>query len=134
MKIDSCLGVVGLLYGHCTKSCWPSDNWYVTSLTISCKMRMANLNIGVCGGFWNQNFMVNWFTNLRNLKQGMFLFVFFLFSSEKIITRKRRIGYNLNVMRQSASLVINPIVVDNYSAFFNCTPVGRASDSKMAPT
>ena len=43
----------------------------------------------------------------------------------------RRIGYNLNVMRQSACLVFNPIMVDNYAAFFNCTPVGRASDSMM---
>ena len=50
------------------------------------------------------------------------------------ITRYRRIGYNLNVMRQSACLVFNPIMVDNYDAFFNCTPVGRASDSMMAPT
>ena len=41
----------------------------------------------------------------------------------------RRIGYNLNVMRQSACLVFNPIMVDNYAAFFNCTPVGRVSDS-----
>ena len=53
---------------------------------------------------------------------------------KKIITRYRRIGYNLNVMRQSACLVFNPITVDNYAAFFNCTPVGRASDSMMAPT
>ena len=52
----------------------------------------------------------------------------------KIITRYRGIGYNLNVMRQSACLVFNPIMVDNYAAFFNCTPVGRASDSMMAPT
>ena len=51
-----------------------------------------------------------------------------------IITRYRRIGYSLNVMRQSACLVFNPITVDNYAAFFNCTPVGRASDSMMAPT
>ena len=49
----------------------------------------------------------------------------FLFSSEKNITRYRRIGYNLNVMRQSACLVFNPIMVD-IAAFFNCTPVGRA--------
>ena len=48
---------------------------------------------------------------------------------KKIITCFRRIGYNLNVMRQSACLVFNPITVDNYAAFFNCTPVGRASDS-----
>ena len=60
--------------------------------------------------------------------------VFFLFSSEKIITRNRRIGYTLNVMRQSARLVLNPIMVDNYTAFFNCTPVGRASDSMVTPT
>ena len=37
-------------------------------------------------------------------------------------------------MRQSACLVFNPIMVDNYAAFFNCTPVGRASDSMMAPS
>ena len=43
-------------------------------------------------------------------------------------------SYNLNVMRQSACLVFNPIMVNNYAAFFNCSPVGRASDSMMAPT
>ena len=58
----------------------------------------------------------------------------FLKPIRKIITRYRRIGYNLNVMRQSACLVFNPIMVDNYAAFFNCTPVGRASDTMMAPT
>ena len=39
----------------------------------------------------------------------------------------------LNTM-QIAFLVFNTIMVDNYAAFFNCTPVGRASDSMMAPT
>ena len=58
----------------------------------------------------------------------------FSFQFRKIITRYRRIGHNLNVMGQSACLVFNPITVDNYAAFFNCTPVGRASDSMMAPT
>ena len=52
----------------------------------------------------------------------------------KIIMRYKRIGYNLNVMRQSACLVINPITVDGYAALLNCTPVDRASDSMMAPT
>ena len=75
---------------------------------------------------------------------GVFLLVYkfkkligsndFSFQFRQIITRYRRIGYNLNVMRQSACLVFNPITVDNYAAFFNCTPVGRASDSMMAPT
>ena len=44
----------------------------------------------------------------------------------KIIMRYKRIGYNFNVMRQSACLVINPIRVDSYAALFNCTPVDRA--------
>ena len=40
----------------------------------------------------------------------------------KIIIRDKRIGYDLNVMRQSACLVIDPITVDNFAALFNCTP------------
>ena len=55
----------------------------------------------------------------------------FSFQFRKIITR---IDYNLNVMRHSACLVFNPIMVDNYAAFFNCTPVGRASAYMMAST
>ena len=57
----------------------------------------------------------------------------FLFQFRKIITRYKHIRYNLNVMRQSACLVFKSIMVDNYAAFFNCTPVGRASDYMMAP-
>ena len=52
----------------------------------------------------------------------------------KIIVRYKCIGYNLNIMRQSACLVFNPITVNNFASLFNCTPVGRASDSVMAPT
>ena len=52
----------------------------------------------------------------------------------KIMIRHKRIGYDLNVMRQSACLVINPIKVDNFAALFNCMHVDRASDSMMAPT
>ena len=56
----------------------------------------------------------------------------FSFQFRKIITRYRRIGYNLNV--KSACLVFNPIMFDDYAAFFTCTPVDLASDSMMAPT
>ena len=52
----------------------------------------------------------------------------------KIIVRYKRIGYNINIMRQSACLVFNPITVNNFASLFNCTPVGRASDSMMART
>ena len=56
-----------------------------------------------------------------------------IFFSLKIFYTLQR-GYNLNVMRQSACLVFNPGIIDNYAVFFNCTRVGRASDSKMVPT
>ena len=51
----------------------------------------------------------------------------FSFQFRKIITR-----YNLKFMQQSACLVFNLIMVDSYAAFFNCAPVGRASDSMIA--
>ena len=52
----------------------------------------------------------------------------------KIIVRYKRIGYIIIIMRQSACLVFNPITVNNFASLFNRTPVGRASDSTMAPT
>ena len=52
----------------------------------------------------------------------------------KAIMRYKRIGYNIIVMRQSACLVKNPVTVYRFASYFNCTPVGRASDSVMCPT
>ena len=52
----------------------------------------------------------------------------------KMIICHKRIGYDLNVRRQSRCLVINIITVDNFAALFNCTPVDRVSESMMAPT
>ena len=40
----------------------------------------------------------------------------FSFECRKIIIRCKRIGYNLNVMRQPACLVYNQIMADNYVA------------------
>ena len=51
-----------------------------------------------------------------------------------IIVRYRRVGYGINIMRQSASLVFGPVTVGGFASLFGCTPVGRASDSMMAPT
>ena len=49
----------------------------------------------------------------------------------KLINRYKRIGYSLDIMRQTACLVVNPIIVDCYASLFNCTTV-RASDSMTA--
>ena len=48
----------------------------------------------------------------------------------KLINRYKRIGYSLDIMRQTACLVINPVIVDAYASHFNCTV--RASDSMTA--
>ena len=50
----------------------------------------------------------------------------------KLINRYKRIGYSLDIMRQTACLVVNPIIVDGYASLFNCTTVVRASDSMTA--
>ena len=43
-------------------------------------------------------------------------------------------GYNVNVLQQTACLVVNPTTVGNFAFLFNCTPVGRTSDSMMVRT
>ena len=45
----------------------------------------------------------------------------------KFIIHYKRIGYIINIMRQSTCLVFNPITVNNFASHFNRTPVGRAS-------
>ena len=52
----------------------------------------------------------------------------------KIISHYKKIGYNINVLQQTACLVVNPITVGNFAFLFNCSPVGRTSDSLMVPT
>ena len=53
---------------------------------------------------------------------------------KKIVKRCIRVGYNLDIMRQSACLVLNPITVYCYGFLFNCTTVGQAPDSMTALT
>ena len=53
---------------------------------------------------------------------------------KKIIKRYIKVGYNLNVMRLSACLVLNTIAVYSYGFLFNSTTVGQASDSMAAQT
>ena len=53
---------------------------------------------------------------------------------KKIVKHYIRVGYNLDIMRQSACLVLNPITVYSYGFLFNCTTEGQASDSMTALT
>ena len=52
----------------------------------------------------------------------------------KINSHYKKIGYNINVLQQTVCLVVNPITVDNFAFLFNCTPVGRTSDSMSVQT
>ena len=53
---------------------------------------------------------------------------------KKIIKRYIKVGYNLDVMRQSACLILNQITVYSYGFLFNCSTVGQDSDSMTALT
>ena len=51
-----------------------------------------------------------------------------------IVSHYKKIGYNINVLQQTACFVVNPITVGNFAFLFNCTPMGRTSDSMMVLT
>ena len=51
---------------------------------------------------------------------------------KKLINRYKRIGYSPDIMRQTACIVVNPIIADGYASLFNCTTAVRASDSMTA--
>ena len=46
----------------------------------------------------------------------------------------KKIGYNINVLRQTICLEVNPVTIGNFAVLFNCTPVVRTSDSMKVPT
>ena len=55
---------------------------------------------------------------------------------KKIIVRYKKIGYNINVMRHTAYLVVHPIKVISFAYMyrFYCTTVGRTSDWMTVPS
>ena len=44
------------------------------------------------------------------------------------VIAERIFDYNIDVLRQTACLVVNPIKVNSFAYLFNCTTLGRASD------
>ena len=59
-----------------------------------------------------------------------------IFSAQfiKIISYYKKIGHNINVLQQTACLVVNQITVGSFAFLFYCTLVGRTSDSMTVPT
>ena len=78
---------------------------------------MLDLNLSCAKDFRNLNSMVTW--------------CIIIFSAQfiNIISHYKKIGYNITVLQQTACLVVNLIMVDNFAFLFNCTLVGRTADS-----
>ena len=53
---------------------------------------------------------------------------------KRIIKCYKSVGHIMDIVRQSACLVVNPITVDSYGLLFHCTTVGQTSDLKKALT
>ena len=51
----------------------------------------------------------------------------------KIIIRYIKVGYNINVIKQTVCMVVNPITVNNFASLFGCTPAGWVLNSMAAP-
>ena len=51
---------------------------------------------------------------------------------KRIVNRFKGAGYSSDIMRQTACLVFNPIMVEGYAALFRCTAVVHVSDSMTA--
>ena len=47
---------------------------------------------------------------------------------KEIIVRYKKVGYNIDVLRQTVCLVVNPIKVNSFAYLCNCTSVNLASD------
>ena len=47
----------------------------------------------------------------------------------KMISHRKHVGYVIDILRQTAWLVVNPIKIDNFACLFYCTPAGQTSDS-----
>ena len=56
----------------------------------------------------------------------------FSYLFKRIVNRFKRAWHSLDIMRQTACLVFNPIMVEGYAALFSCEAVVQASDSMTA--
>ena len=50
----------------------------------------------------------------------------------KIAICYKRKGYNIDAIKQSACLAVDHIMVDHFAYLYNCSPVGRGSESIIA--
>ena len=74
--------------------------------------------------FLNLNFMATWCTNSEKLLVNM---IFLIISRRQLFVIKRLV-ITIDVLRQTACLVVDPFNVNNFAYLSDCTTVGRASN------
>ena len=82
------------------------------------------LNLSCAKDFRNLNSMATWCINWRRLMA----LIIFQRRSLKLFPIIKRLALTM-----TACLVVNPITAGNFNFLFNCTPVGRTSDSMTVP-
>ena len=107
----------------------PSVDWH-GGLTHFIDARItASQSANFCNKVYrNQNFTVTLVYRLRKIMWKCNFFEQF----RKLIYRYKIIGYSLDIMRQTACLGVNPIIVDSYASLFNFITTVRDSDSMTA--
>ena len=95
--------------------------WYLNS--------KLDLNISCAKDFRDLNSMLTWCINWKRLL-ALIIFSAVHWNNSHF----KKIGYNINVLQQTACFVVNPITVGNFAFLFNCSPVGQASNSMTVPT
>ena len=89
-----------------------------------------DLNLSCAKDFPNLNSMLTWCVKLKKIVGSNIFSAQFI----KIISNYKKIGYNINVLQQTACLVVNPITVGNFAYLYKCMMVGWTLDSLTVPT
>ena len=89
---------------------------------------MSKYNVGLkthlLEGLSEPDFFGTWCINSENKMVKMI----FLYHFKKITIRYKTIDNNIDVLRQTACVVVNPTKVNSFAYLFNCTTVGRVSN------
>ena len=83
----------------------------------------VGLNTHLLQGFSGPEFMATGCMNSKLSGKNNFPYHF-----KRIIARYKKIGYNIDVLRQTACLIANPVKVNILAYIFHCPTVGRTLD------
>ena len=121
---SSCTKIYGVLYNQASSIAFDETSSYWSVLKKLLISRLFGLKTLLLQGLSEPEFYGDLVYKFRKIIGK----IDFPYHFKKIIVRYKKIGYNINVMRQTACLVVNPIKVNSFAYLFNCTTVGRTSD------